>query len=80
MIKPFCRPHNAERLFSPTTDGILASPANDNPTGHYSHAITDPMPDQRKHRPQVRNDNSYSQAAQARRGVCGLTGQGPPTM
>ncbi|CAG6395246.1 hypothetical protein SCOCK_300055 [Actinacidiphila cocklensis] len=42
---------------SPTTDGIQASQASDNPTDHNSHRVTVPMPDQAKRRPQARNDN-----------------------
>lgn len=45
---------------SPTTDGIHELPESDSTTGHNAHGIVDPMLDQRKRSPQVRQDNSYS--------------------
>ncbi|MGW2651852.1 hypothetical protein ACWC2T_45095 [Streptomyces sp. NPDC001393] len=40
-------------------DGIRNLPGSDDTTRHHSHRVTHAMPDQRKRRPQVRNDNSH---------------------
>nr|WP_217179395.1 hypothetical protein [Streptomyces sp. AC495_CC817] len=42
---------------SPSPDGIHDLPGSDSTTGHYSHGIIAPRPDQRKRSLQLRKDN-----------------------